>query len=419
MGRRRDLTPGHGAGSRIKLRLLAGCAFAAAALVPAVASAQLVRDVAGTQVGGGAGPSITQTGAVTDVTLGAPRTILSWNSFSLGAGETINYRFSGRTDIVLNKVSGQAVINGRVNALVGSQQGFGNVWFAAPGGVIFGGGAVVDVGGLLATSASVNPASFLDPSNFNFSFTGAGPGRVEVRAGADLKSTGGSIALVAGAVSSQAGSNITGGAGYTVLLAAANDFTIRFTPQPGDLDLLDFVVPAGGGTPSATPLALAGQAVGGNMILAAVNRADVASAVISATGVVAAQSAVVDHGDVVLTAGADVINHLPGAARNTTTTTTANVGVAAAQRDLIVAYAQPTSVVATQLASGRDLGVAAANLDVGSLNAGRALAVDASGGITVRNGASAGAQALFRSTGTMNATGPINTVGGCRSTSAR
>ena len=51
----------------------------------------------------------------------------------------------------------------------------------------------------------------------------------------------------------------------------------------GDLDLVDFIVPAGGGTASATPLTLRGDTVAGGVILAVVSRTDVASAVISAT----------------------------------------------------------------------------------------------------------------------------------------
>ncbi|MBL8555070.1 MAG: filamentous hemagglutinin N-terminal domain-containing protein [Phenylobacterium sp.] len=392
-------------------RLLAGCALAAAAMAPAAAQAQLALDGPATVSAGGRGPTVTQTARVTDITLGAPRTVLNWSTFNLTSDSAVVYRFEDRSWIVLNRVGGQAVIDGQVEALAANGRG-GNVWFYAPGGVIFGGNARVNVGGLLATSAAVAQSAFLDPGNFSFAFTGAGASRVEVRAGADIKAGGGPIALIASSVTTAPGASVTGGATSSVLYGAANDFTVRFAPQPGDLDLLDFVVPAGGGTASTTPLALQGATAAGSVFLAVVNRADIASAVISAPGLIAAQSASADRGDVVLSAGNGIANRQPGATRvNTTTETTANFGVVTATRDLLGGFSSPTSVNATQLAAGRDLGLAVAALDTGSLGAGRSLAVDSSRGLSVRGNASAGGTAVLRSTGAIGVAGAVNAVG--------
>jgi filamentous hemagglutinin family protein len=396
----------------LRNRLLAGCALAAAAMAPAAAHAQLVLDGAASVSAGGRAPTIAQTPRTTDVTLGAPRTILNWSSFNLTSDSAVVYRFEDRSWIVLNRVSGQAVIDGQIEALAGGNRAGGNVWFYAPGGVIFGGNARVNVGGLLATSAAVSQAAFLDPNNFSFGFTGAGASRIEVRTGADLKAGGGPIALIASSVTTAPGSSVTGSGTSSVLYGAANDFTVRFAPQPGDLDLLDFIVPAGGGTGSATPLALQGGTASGSVFLAVVNRADVASAVISAPGLLAAQSASADRGDVVLSAGNGIANRQPGGTRvNSTTETTATFGVVSASRDLLGGFSSPTAVTATQLAAGRDLGLAAAALDTTSLNAGRSLAVDASRGITVRGNASATGTALFRTTGALGVTGAVNALG--------
>jgi len=420
VGRRgRDIAPrARPARTRaLRLRLLAGCALACAAIAPQLAHAQLAYDPAAVLVGSGQAPTLSQTAHTTDITLGAPRTIMGWSSFNLAADQTVIYRFQDPSWIVLNRVTGQAVIDGQVEALVGAQRGAGNVWFYAPGGVLFGPNAKVNVGGLLATTAAVSQAGFLDPSNASFAFSGAGSGQVLVRSGADLKVGGGGLALIAGSVATQDGSTMTGGS--TVLLGAANDFTVRFGTQAGDLDLIDFIVPAGGGTASATPLTLAGQTVGGNVILAVVNRAEVVSAVISAPGLIAAQSAASDHGDVVLSSGVSIINRQPGAVRlNSTTTTTANFGVVSAQRDLLGGFSQPTTLTGSQLSAGRDLGLSAASVDLGPLNAGRAMAIDGGSGITLRSGASSGAASSFRTTGALNVgtvaapgTGAINTVG--------
>ncbi|MDB5425481.1 MAG: hypothetical protein JWQ29_2897, partial [Phenylobacterium sp.] len=410
-----DITPRQtsGGGRGLRLRLMAGCAAACVALAPGLALAQLAPDAAGTLFSGGQAPIIGQTAHTTDITLGAPRTILAWSSYNLTADQTAIYRFQDPSWIVLNRVNGPATIDGQIEALVGTQRGAGNVWFASSGGVIFGPNAKVNVGGLLATTAAVTQSGFLDPSNSSIGFTGAGSGQVLVRSGAELKVSGGGLALIAGSVATQDGSTMTGGS--TVLLGAANDFTVRFGTQAGDLDLLDFVIPAGGGTSSATPLTIAGQAVGANVILAVVNRAEVASAVINAPGLIAAQSALADRGDVVLSAGVSIVGRQPGAVRlNSTTATTANFGVVAAQRDLLGGFAQTTTLTGSQFSAGRDLGISAASLDLGPLNAGRLMALDASRGITLRNGAAAGGAASFRTTGALNVgtgAGAINAAG--------
>jgi filamentous hemagglutinin family protein len=400
----------------LRRRLLAGCALASAALLPGLAQAQLTADSSGIQVSaGGAPPIIGQSGRTTDITLGAPRTILTWSSFNLAADQAVVYRFQDRSWIVLNRVGGSALIDGQIEALVGAQRGAGNVWFSAPGGVIFGSNARVNVGGLLATPATVASSSFLNPGNTTFDFDGAGAARVEARAGAELRTNGGALALIAGDVVTQSAATITGAGPATVLYGAANAFTVRFSEQAGDLDLLDFVVPAGGGTLSAAPLSLQGQTVGSNVILAVVNRTEVASAVISAQGVIAAQSAAADRGDVVLSAGVNIVNRQPGAVRlNSTTETSANFGVVSAQRDLLGAFSQPTTLQAGQLGAGRDLGVIAAGVDSGLVSAGRVLAMDAGRGITLRAGASAGSAASLRTSGGLvvgGGSGSISAIG--------
>ena len=78
---------------------------------------------------GGQGPAVVQSSRLTDITLGAPRTVLNWTSFDLAADQTVVYRFQDARGVVLNRVSGQAVIDGRVESFVGAQRQAGNVWF--------------------------------------------------------------------------------------------------------------------------------------------------------------------------------------------------------------------------------------------------------------------------------------------------
>jgi filamentous hemagglutinin family protein len=393
-------------------RLLAGCALVAVTCAPGFTCAQVTLAGAAQVSAGGQAPIVTQTGGVTDITLGAPRTILNWSSFNLASDQAAVFRFGDRSWVVLNRVSGQAVINGAIEALAGGQRGAGNVWFQAPGGVVFGPDARVNVGGLLATSGAVAAAGFLDPSNRSFAVTGAGAGQVQVRSGAELKSSG-AVVLAAGSVTTDAGGAVLGGSGSSVLYGAANDFTVRFTTQAGDFDLVDFVVPPGGGSASTVPLNLRGATAAGNVFLALVSRADVAAAVISAPGVIAAQSASTDRGDVVLSAGVDIVNRQPGTTRtNVATETTATFGVLGAQRDLLGGFGQPTAITVTQLAAGRDLGLSAASLEAGTVHAGRFLTIDAARNLTLRSGGSAGATASLRTGGALAiGSGGFNTLG--------
>jgi filamentous hemagglutinin family protein len=401
---------------RLRLLLLAGCAVSAMA-AGGPAEAQLTPDASATQFNaGGGGPTISQLSQTTDVTLNASRTVIGWSSYNLASNQTVIYRFPDRGSIVLNKISGPATIDGQIEALVGSERGAGNVWFQAPGGVIFGPNAQVTVGGLLVTPATVS-AGFLDPGNFSFDFTGASAAPLTVHAGAQIKATSGALALVAANITTETGSTMSSGSGASVLYGAANDYTIRFAAQSsGDLDLVDFVVPAAGGTASATPLSLEGQTVGGSVFLAVVNRSDVASAVISAPGLIAAQSATVDHGDVVLSAGIGIVARQPGGAPgNTTTPTTVNLDIITAQRDLLGGFAQPTTLTANQLAAGRDLGLLALNLNAAALHAGRTLAVNAGQAIKLGADSTVGGSAALRTTGALTVgntgTGAINVAG--------
>jgi filamentous hemagglutinin family protein len=358
--------------------LAAGGALVAAGLVPGLSCAQLTPAGTAQFSSGGQAPIISQARQTTDITLQAPRTLLGWSAFNLTANQTAIYRFQDPSWIVLNKVSGQTVIDGQIEALVGTQRGAGNVWFSSPGGVIFGPNARVTVGSLMATPATVAAASFLDASSTSFDFVGGGGAGVSVRAGAQLTAVGGGLALIAGNVATEAGASLA--ATGSILYGAAGDFTVHFANQHGDLDLVDFVVPAGGGTGSATPLDLRGQTVGGNVFLAVVNRSDVLSSVINATGVIAAQSATTDRGDVVLSGGAGIVCGQPaGAAADAGTQTTVNLGRVSAQRDLLGALAGHTSVTASQLSAGRDLGLSLATLDTAAMSAGHSIAINASG----------------------------------------
>ena len=132
------------------------------------------------QVAGGNAnqPLVSVTGHTMTVGTDAARTLIDWNSFTVAQGNAVNFTFDNRSDIVLNRLvnSTPVLINGSLSGTVGGNIG-GNVWFSAPGGVVFGSTAVVNVGGMIATTALVDVNSFLNPGNTSsFPFAYPGPG---------------------------------------------------------------------------------------------------------------------------------------------------------------------------------------------------------------------------------------------------
>ena len=78
---------------------------------------------------------------------------IDWTSFSIGAGESVRVVQLGPTSLLVSRVTGldPSVILGRLDAN-------GRVFLTNPRGVIFGAGAQVDVGGLVATTLRLGDA---------------------------------------------------------------------------------------------------------------------------------------------------------------------------------------------------------------------------------------------------------------------
>ena len=103
-------------------------------------------------------PTIAGSGSTMTVDLRANRTIIDWQSFDIGRGESVTFAFDNRSWTVLNRVASGAInIDGQLNAIqaanptAGGPPG-GNIWLYSPQGVLFGGNARVDVGGTTAAS---------------------------------------------------------------------------------------------------------------------------------------------------------------------------------------------------------------------------------------------------------------------------
>ena len=200
-----ETSRGRGKGSSRKL--------IAAALSLSITYAQA--GPAGGQLVTGAG-TITQTGATTTIQQSSPTLALNWKSFNVGAQETVNFVQPSASAIALNRI---ADING--SKVLGNINANGQVYLINPNGVLFGAGAQVNVGGLVASTLDLNDASL---SSNTRSFSGNGSGSV-INQGTINAANGGYVALLGNQVSNQG--TIIAPQG-TVALGAGNATTLKF-----------------------------------------------------------------------------------------------------------------------------------------------------------------------------------------------
>lgn len=171
---------------------------------------------AGGQVAAGRA-SIQQSGANMAVNQTSNSAILNWQSFSIGANAAVNFVQPTAGSVTLNRVLGSDP-----SAIYGSLTANGQVFLVNPSGVMFGPGARVDVGGLVASTLNIRDSDFLSGI---FRFTRDGAVGAVVNQG-DL--SGKYVALLAPEVRNEGVISARMG---TVALAAGDAVTLGITGQ--------------------------------------------------------------------------------------------------------------------------------------------------------------------------------------------
>ncbi|NMW23430.1 filamentous hemagglutinin N-terminal domain-containing protein, partial [Rhodanobacter denitrificans] len=140
---------------------------------------------------GGTG-SITQSGNSTVINQTSQKLALNWQTFNVGANESVLFNQPGRSAVALNRILDQnpSQIFGRISSN-------GQIFLINTHGIIFGATAQMNVGGLLASTLDLTPNDFL-AGHYNLNATGAGAGIVNH--GLIQAASGGSVALVGGSV---------------------------------------------------------------------------------------------------------------------------------------------------------------------------------------------------------------------------
>jgi filamentous hemagglutinin family protein len=220
---------------------------------------------------------------------------IDWQSFSIGAGHIVRFNQPNSSALALNRVIGPDP-----SQIFGSIQANGRVVLMNPNGIYFGPSSMVDVNGLVATTARQNQADFL-AGTLNFSVGSSDPNARVVNEGAINVVQGGFAVLAAAAVENRGTVIAQGG---TVVLAGTPTFTLDFH---GD-GLLKFaatglVTQAPNGANALVDNSGTIQANGGRVIMTARSARDVINNVINTTGIVEARSARVENGEIVIDGG--------------------------------------------------------------------------------------------------------------------
>ena len=227
---------------------------------------------------------VSSSGATTIINQATAKAIINWQDFSVAQGAAVQFNQPNSASITLNRVTGSNIstINGAIRAN-------GQVWLLNPNGLLFGGGASINVGGLLATTSDLANQDFVE-GRYNFS----GGRNSVVNNGTIKASDGGSVVLSAPSVTNRG--LIQANAGH-VVLGGTDTFTVDFN---GD-HLLSYAV---GGDSAGGKVTNSGriQAPGGHVLLTARAASGVQDAVINNTGMIEASSAREENGEIILEA---------------------------------------------------------------------------------------------------------------------
>ncbi len=271
----------------VALSLMAGMAFAQQA---PPAPTQL--PTGGNVVRGAASISQvnTATQAILNINQSSAKAVINWNTFNLGQNAKVNFNQPSTSSVTLNQI-----LDNNASQIYGQISANGQVFLSNPNGLYFSPTASVDVGGLVATTHSIDADAFMAGST-TFNRNGA-TGSV-VNEGHLSAGLNGYIALLApeainsGVIVAQAG---------TVVLAAGEAITLNFS---GNTSLASITT-----TPSTIATLVENRqavlAPDGQIILSANALASLQAGIVKNSGSLQANS-MSSHGGVIVLEGDDI-----------------------------------------------------------------------------------------------------------------
>jgi filamentous haemagglutinin family N-terminal domain len=253
----------------------------------------------GGEVVGGAG-SIEQQGTATTITQTSEKMAIDWQSFDVGKDERVNFVQPGQSAVALNRI-----LSNNGSEILGRIDANGHVILVNPHGVVFGEGAVVNAGGLIASGLQINPDDFMN-GDLVFKRIEGTDGTV-INAGMINAASGGNVALIGtevenrGLISARLGS---------VTLASGKEAVLTFD-ESGLLGVQvdEAILQSELGDKAAITNSGELKAEGGRILLSASTTRDVFSQAVNWGDQKQARSVTYnDDGSFTLGAGGDVVN---------------------------------------------------------------------------------------------------------------
>lgn len=207
---------------------------------------------------------------------------INWQSFNIGQGEAVRFVQPNVNSVALNRVLGADP-----SSILGSLSANGKVFLVNPNGIMFGQGAQVNVGGLVASTLNISDGDFMAG---RYRFSGNGTGSVLNQG--SINADGGYVALLGANVSNEGTivarlGTVALAAGTAVTLDVAGDGLLNVTVNEGALNAL---IHNGGLI----------RADGGQVLLTAMAAGNLLHTVVNNTGVIQAQTIENRNGTIML-----------------------------------------------------------------------------------------------------------------------
>ncbi|MDD5335186.1 MAG: MBG domain-containing protein [Rhodoferax sp.] len=264
LGKKTSSCRGAGAGAGFPLKTLAlSLLLSLGVNVYALPAGGVVASGSATINSGALSSTITQT---------SQNAAINWQSFNIASGEAVRVLQPNSSSVLLNRVLGSDP-----SGIFGSLSANGKVFLVNPNGILFGQGASVNVGALVASTLNIADSDFLAG---NYKFSGAGAGSV-LNQGA-IRADGGYVALLGanvannGVIQAKLGS-VALVAGQAITLDVAGDGLLNVTVNQGAVKAL---VQNGGLI----------QADGGQVLLSAQAAGSLLQSAVNNSGVIRAQT---------------------------------------------------------------------------------------------------------------------------------
>lgn len=248
--------------------------------------------------------TIQQTPNKTIINQSSKQAIVDWQSFNIGPHELTHFQ-QPAGGVALNRINPQQ----GPSQIYGVLTATGQIILVNPAGVYFGPSSYVNVGSLIASTAEISKANFL---NGNYHFTHIGPysGAI-INQGQIIAATHGLIALIGGNISNDG--RIQANLGH-VVLAAGGAFTMSFAGN----NLIEFKVNKASLTSAVDQngktlkngVRNVGKIIanGGSILVTARVAKNVLDQAIDMQGIAVANSVDLNHGEIILKAHDGSVN---------------------------------------------------------------------------------------------------------------